>query len=168
MKKLCLVAVLCVLVLVLAGTALAFKNQPEGFRDLKWGDPPTEDMVIITPSEYGRTEYKRVEEKLYLGKAKLEQVIYWFYLDEFMSVFLDFRGKDNFSLLETICREKFGKPTDEQYNQLIWMSLGGATVILHYRLVKGVGAVMLADMEILEKCRAAREKEEAESAEEDW
>ena len=169
MRRKALVIALVLSVVVFTTMAFAFQNEPEGFRGLKWGDPPGEDMVIITLSRYGRTEYKRVEEKLYMGEAKLEQVVYCFYLDEFMTVFLHFRGEDNFSLLKTICREKFGEPTDEKYNQLIWMTLGGGTtVMISYRLVKGTGAVVLANMEILQKCQAARKKEEAESAEEDW
>ena len=166
MKEIAVVAVL-VMALAWCGMAFAFQNEPEGFRGLKWGDPPTEDMVIFPFSKYGRANYRRLEEKLYLGDAKLQEVVYCFYDDQFMTVFLHFEEESNYELLETVCREKFGEPTKEEYDELVWITLETA-VTLYYRFSKGTGAVMLADMEILDKCQRARQKEEAESAEKDW
>lgn len=36
-----------VLIFSFADIALAFQNEPDDFRGLKWEDPPTEDMVCV-------------------------------------------------------------------------------------------------------------------------
>ena len=170
MKKIAVVAVL-VMALTWCGMAFAFENEPEGFRGLKWGDPPTEDMVLLPPSTQTQMEYVRTDEKLQLGRARFQEIIYSFYCEdemrEFMMVFLHFKGESNYKLLETICKNKFGEPTKEQFDQLVWLGLH-ASVMLRYDLLNETGLLMLADNWIIKKHERARQKEEAESAEEDW
>jgi len=36
-----------VLIFLITGITFAFQNEPDGFRGLKWGDAPTEDMTFL-------------------------------------------------------------------------------------------------------------------------
>ena len=85
-----------ILVFLLVDIGLTFENEPEGFRGLRWGDPPTEDMVLLPPSTQAQMEYVRTDEKLQLGRARFQEIIYSFYCEdeirEFMMVFLHFKG----------------------------------------------------------------------------
>lgn len=45
MKKITVIGTMVWLVLGLTVGTYAFQDEPDGFRDLKWGDPPTWDMV---------------------------------------------------------------------------------------------------------------------------
>jgi hypothetical protein len=54
---------------------LDFKN---GFRDLKFGDPPTENMVIV--EDAGESKYyRRTGDDLTIGGARLSSLDYGFY-----------------------------------------------------------------------------------------
>lgn len=48
-----------VLVLTLSLGAFAFQNEPEGFRGLKWGDPPGEDMELVGKFVYEYYWYEK-------------------------------------------------------------------------------------------------------------
>lgn len=165
MKK--VIIMVLVMVLLPLEVAFAFQNEPEGFRGLKWGDPPAEDMQVWRTTEYGKTEYTRGDEKMSMGQAQLEFVCYSFFRDEFEAVFLHFEGEANFELLETICREKFGKPFEERYDKLVWVS-HKTGVSLEHSIIKRTGLLMIAYLPTLMISREAEKRNEAEEAEEDW
>ena len=78
-----------VLIFLITGVAFAFQNELDGFRGLKWGDPPTEDMTFLgetreyvinnypktTNSHITKTNcyYKR-NEKNNIGSAELYNI----------------------------------------------------------------------------------------------
>jgi len=169
MRKIAVVAIL-VVALVSWGMVFAFQNEPRGFRGVKWGDPPTEDIVITRrPCEkYGRSEYKRIEEKMSLGNAEFTEIVYAFHYDQFMAVFLHFDGESNYQVLETICRNKFGEPTQERYDQFLWMTVGKVAVMLDYDFLKEKGTVVPTDMGLLTKSELARKNQESKDAKRDW
>jgi len=47
MRSLLWFLIATILVFSLVDVGLTFQNEPEGFRGLKWGDPPTEDMEFL-------------------------------------------------------------------------------------------------------------------------
>ncbi len=70
MKKVIMVAM--VLVLMITGASFAFQNEPEGFRGLKWGDAPTEDMVKEALGAWvGNVELKRYK----IGETYVDRMI---------------------------------------------------------------------------------------------
>lgn len=108
--------------MVVAGIGFAFQNEPGGFRGLKWGDAPTEDMVFlhqVVENRYfdnGNYYYKGLlVEKLHIGSAKINHISYIFnlYSNQFYKVNLFFNGGTNFEILKIICEGKYGKPTHE-------------------------------------------------------
>ena len=69
-----LMVFLVMMVLALTMGAFAFQNEPDGFRGLKWGDPPGKDMIFCwkDPINPDSLWYKRT-----LDKKKLGGRSYW-------------------------------------------------------------------------------------------
>ncbi len=70
MKKIIVIGIVIWLVLALSVGAFAFENEPDGFRDLNWGDPPSEDM-ISSYYEEDMAMYYLPEDKMFLGDVPL-------------------------------------------------------------------------------------------------
>lgn len=171
MKKVLVLAVL--LVLVFSVGAFAFQNEPDGFRGLKWGDPPIEDMEKV--SGMRTVVYVQPNDKLSIGDVELNYIFYTFYQDKFMRVGLHFSGKNNYELLEMICREKFGKESSGKLYELHWVG-SLSSVSLAYTLKWDKGTLSLNNVVIFEEYDKALkalllgelEKNQIEKAEGDW
>lgn len=158
---------LWVLVLILIGTgALAFENEPEEFRGLKWGDPPTEEMILKKEEEF-QDVYTIRKDNLKLGDAKLIGIYYTFFDGQFSGVGLFFRGEDNFDLLESICRVRFGDETEKGFYHLLWQG-SEAMIMLDYDMVSKIGYLALNSMPLANEYTEAKKRSEAEKAEGDW
>jgi len=160
---------LVVMVLTLTGAALAFDNEPEGFRGLKWGDPPGEEMIqyfSLPPVNY----YQLPGEPLSLGNVKFYQIGYQFLVspegEAFMMVGLYFRGEANYKLMKIICKEKFGEREEEWY-QITWWS-PKHLVTLKYDLIEEKGSLGIVSVPLVKKMTEAIEKLESEKAKKDW
>ncbi len=161
------VGVILVVLLVLGTVAIAFQNEPDGFRGLKWGDPPTEDMVYIDTNNNIKS-YTRPGDKLGIGNAEFYILEYDFYEGRFIGIFALFINKDNYDILQTICEEKFGKPTERDYYELHWW--GGEISLIHleYDPIEENGCFIIESYQIcLEKYKADKQKE-LEEAKEDF
>lgn len=161
MKKVFLLSVVALIVLALSLGVFAFQNEPDGFRGLKWGDPPTEDMAYWE-LVVGLDLYILPGEKLSLGEAKLEIITYCFYEDRFMEVNLHFLGLENYKLLMEICRTKFGKEVEHSASNLYWVS-SQSEVSMDYLPSKNQGVLTLASFpifaEYVDAMKAAQAKE---------
>ena len=167
MKKV-IVGILCVVLLLLSVSFVgAFQNEPEGFRGLKWGDPPAENMEYVTT--IGLVDmYKLPGDKMSIGNAKFWYISYSFYDGRFMGVGLFFKGKENYKLLETICKGRFGEDeVDEGFYMLTWC---GQTsfVTLKYDVVEEEGILDLASTQITKEWMNAKKGKESKEAEGDW
>ena len=102
MKPKIAILLLCSLVL-LTIPGLAFQNEPEGFRVLKWGDPPTEDMFFVKTVDDIKG-YFRKDDKMNIGDAKRRIVVYQFYDDpeRFTSGVMLFDKEENYDILKDI------------------------------------------------------------------
>ena len=129
------VVLMVLIVSALSLGAFAFQNEPDGFRDLKWGDPPTEDMEFTFEVNI-RKDYIRPEDKMSLGEVKLELILYGFVeVDgklKFFNANLCFVNESRFTILKTICEEKFGPPTSEESYRLSWFDGGEVGISLSY------------------------------------
>lgn len=104
MRRIVVVAIL-VMGLVSLGMAFAFQNEPEGFRGLKWGDPPGEDMVYHSNLDW----YTKKNDELKIGGAKFKNIYYTFHKEKFMRVLIN---TDNYRPLKDVVDLKFGDPTN--------------------------------------------------------
>jgi hypothetical protein len=101
------------------GLKMSHSKPPEGFRDLKWGQPPTADMAElessvafrskphpVLPDPAESTRYiRRPTDKLYFGDTKITDLAYGFYKNRFCSVGF---GSDE-SLLAVLTK-MYGEP----------------------------------------------------------
>lgn len=171
MRKTVVIAILA-MVLVCSRIAYAFQNEPEGFRGIKWGDPPTVAMKFLRKWE-DLIIYNKPSDERKLGDAKFSMILYAFYVPpnstvkRLATVSLYFNGKENFDILETICKIKFGEPTEEGFYKFNWISLA-STVILTYDNIEESGFLGIGSTPIFNQYTEEKEKRQAEEAEKDW
>lgn len=110
--------------LLSSGSAYPFKNEPDGFNDIKWGT----DIGFIKGLRYAYSKKGADEIKVYkkddaikkFGKAEIAYVEYEFYKGKFASVTLKVKDLYNFILLRDYCFRIFGRgsalvPKAERY-----------------------------------------------------
>lgn len=90
------------------------RADPEGFRDIKWGtDISTlkdmEEVEQDKSSGKGVVWYRRRDDTLAIGEAKLKDIFYSFWKGKFESVWIDFEGEENLQALKKKLFERFGK-----------------------------------------------------------
>ncbi|MGZ3604197.1 MAG: hypothetical protein ACXU9P_04500 [Thermodesulfobacteriota bacterium] len=86
----------------------------DDFRGIKWGAEITtlEGMEKVEQDKSPNRDiawYARKGETLTFGKAKLENIFYSFWMGSFESVWMDFKGEENFQALKQELFERFGK-----------------------------------------------------------
>ncbi len=88
--------------------------EPDGFRDIKWGTEIStlkgmEKTEQDKSSNSGTVWYRREGDALAIGKAKLENIFYSFWMGNFESVWIDIKGKENFEAVKEELFKQFGK-----------------------------------------------------------
>jgi len=117
----------------------AFQNEPEGFRGLKWGDPPGEDMEYYFDEDFDIKGYIRRDDKMQIGDARIEYIHYLFYENRFMAVKI-YSYSNNYDALRDVVLLKFGDGTvteKARYNEKIVWSGGLAVIVLGGFLSQG-------------------------------
>lgn len=113
---------------VMTGFRTDFRNEPDGFREIKWGanikDIPT--MVFVSEERdiedisYVKT-YKRKNDELYVDSVNVKSIRYDFVLIKreyrFGAVFISFEGESNFKKIKEMLDYKHGKG-NQFYNDL--------------------------------------------------
>lgn len=109
MKKFFVVWALSV---ALSATAVAagYKNEPDGFRGVKWGTELSsrKDMQRLAQDKNGNVYYKRHNDKMQIGDAPLNMVWYREHHHQFESVYMEASGADNQSSLLAALNHRFG------------------------------------------------------------
>jgi len=90
------------------------RSELDGFRGIKWGAEVAtlEGMEKLEQDKSPNRDivwYTRKGETLTFGKAKLENIFYSFWMGNFESVWMDFKGEENFQALKQEVFERFGK-----------------------------------------------------------
>lgn len=67
--KRALILVTAILTLLSPNMVFAFQNEPDGFRGLKWGDPPTESMEYLGTFQGDRI-YTLSDDKMSTGECR--------------------------------------------------------------------------------------------------
>ena len=95
------------------------RSDPDGFRDIQWG---TEISTLkdMEKAEQGKSPntalvwYTRKGDTFAIGRAKLENIFYSFWMGSFESVWIDFKGDENFEALKKELFEQFGKVLESE------------------------------------------------------
>ena len=174
MKKISLsLLVVLLFIFALASIAQAFQNEPDGFRGLKWGDPPTEDMVYLGDISYAQNIYHRKGDKLGIGSATLNEIRYKFnfYSYQFHEVFANFTSETDYKILKIIFEGRYGKPTyiregkDSYFLQ--WIG-DKAEIRLYYDSKEYYGWFFISSKKIREENPEGNKQKEVEKAKEDF
>ncbi|MBA7534399.1 hypothetical protein ES705_26645 [subsurface metagenome] len=150
-----------------------FQNEPNGFRGLKWGDTPTEDMIYLGEVSYAENIYYREGDKLSIGSAKLDEIRYKFnfYSYQFYEVFANFSSEIDYRILKITYEGRFGKPTytREEKNSYFQQWIGNkAEIRLYYNFKEYYGWFWIASMKIHRETPEENKQKEVEKAEEDF
>lgn len=155
-------------------SGFAFQNEPEGFRGLKWGDPPGsgKDMSYRygLDRDFDITIYERRNDKMQIGNAKLRDIHYLFYEDRFMAVEV-YPELSSYDELKNVVLLKFGdgKVIKENWEEeIVWLG-DLATIVLQKSLREAVWLLLIYSTEIWEEKEKefSVKKEEAKGKEEE-
>jgi hypothetical protein len=112
--------------------------------------------------------YIRKGDALTIGKAKLENVFYFFWMGKFESVWIDFKGDENFGTLKKELLKLFGKALEpeepsktEREDFYTWWG-ENTDVVLSYFKDRHLGTLDLRSTKISEERRAYEEEKEKE------
>jgi len=171
-RKILLVSIL---ILLITGMGLAFQNEPDGFRGLKWGDEPTRDMVFLGQIIYEGNRYYREDDKLNIGSAKLDYIFYTFnlYSNQFYKASLYFTGKTNYNILKIIFEGRFGKPIWKEKDGYFLQWMGEiephkTRIYLNFDSKKRWGYLLIVSEEINRETPKDNKQKEVEKAKEDF
>jgi len=94
-------------------------SEPDGFRSIKWGTEITtlKEMEKAEQDKSSKSDlvwYTRKGDTLAIGKAKLENISYSFWMGNFESVWIDFEGDENFETLKKELFERFGSVLESE------------------------------------------------------
>jgi len=162
-----------VLIFLITGIGFAFQNEPDGFRGLKWGDAPTEDMILDCQYIYSGNWYYIKDDRLKIGSAELGLIYYTFnlYSNQFHKVFLTFYDDNNYDVLRIIFEGNFSKSTKvyEEYGFHVLQWTGEKTEIkLCYNSKNSEGYIVIKSMKIHSEKPEDNEQKEVEKAKEDF
>jgi hypothetical protein len=95
------------------------RSDPDGFKDIKWGTEIStlKDMEKVEQDKSSNSDivwYTRKGDPLAIGNARLENIFYSFWMENFESVWIGFRGDENFETLKKELFERFGKVLESE------------------------------------------------------
>jgi hypothetical protein len=95
------------------------RSEPDGFRGIRWGTEIStlKDMEKVEQDKSSNSDlvwYTRKGETLAIGKTKLENIFYSFWMGNFESVWIDFKGDENFETLKKELFEQSGKVLESE------------------------------------------------------
>jgi hypothetical protein len=90
--------------------APAFVQEPEGFRGIPWGTSIRQlpDMVFIAQEGHLKF-YEKPHDKMKIGEAGVDSIVYGFYKDRLYSVLIYFSSTMNFSRLKETLEQEYGE-----------------------------------------------------------
>lgn len=162
--------IIVLIIFLLPITLYAYQNEPDGFRGIKWGtDIKTlKDMKLLDVDSKDRF-YSKKGDKMKIGNAKLENIIYRFWDNEFYAVMVNTKGSSNWTAFKKAVFEKFGKgyQGNEYIKEYSWR--GQITIInLKYNEFSEEGTLILFSVKIREKEEDYQKQKAKEGAKEDF
>ncbi len=89
-------------------------SDPDGFRGVKWETSIStlKDMEKFEQDKSASSDlvlYKRKGDPLKIGNAKLKNIFYLFWMENFYSVWIDFEGDENYEILKKELFQRLGE-----------------------------------------------------------
>lgn len=146
--------------------ALAYDNEPTGFRALKWGDPvPAEwqkaakkpgNIAFGAPND---EIYVNPKEDLKVGEVKVESIYYGFWRGKFCCAWIVFKDAQALGALKDQCIAQYGPPktqrkTDPGGDLVTFSWLGNTSNVYLEKLGASPGKLTLQSVSVWEQRRA--------------
>jgi hypothetical protein len=167
MKKFLCYLIILIIVLFFTVNSFAFKNEPDGFRGVKWGTTIKSFKKLKKLKDLnGDVVYQRPNEKLKIGNVELLYINFKFWHGKFSEVWIHANGKSVYSDLKNIVFAKFGKGEKRnKYDFVGYQWIGKKTIMYlnYYKSVERAILIMYGSDILLEKIRE-REKIDAQNA----
>lgn len=113
-------ATICLFALVGLTPVIAFAQIKDGFRDMRWGDAPTQDFDRVERGSSERSfssgnavKYRRRSDKLSIGDVKVRSIFYYFEDNKLREVVVDVNGSGSsteFWKIADILKATYGAP----------------------------------------------------------
>jgi hypothetical protein len=115
MKK--FIVTIVAIIVSISATSLAFQNEPDGFRGIKWGAdigelPRMEHLRDHTTDFGGIKIYVNREDELNIGDASVSEIKYYFWKNKFYKVSSSTSDLLNSGKIWHSCLDKFGVQKD--------------------------------------------------------
>jgi len=155
--RICSGGLVLILVLVLVQPARAFQNEPNNCRGIEWGTEYHElkgftKVTTRSPLVY----YRKEDEKMTCGDARLEMVVYVFYEKKFCGAQLNFKSSPNFQIIKTTLFDRYGKGYQaNRYEEKYRWAGTNVNITLEYDDITQKGKVVYYYMPIYGKMRKA-------------
>jgi len=108
-KSYSLKSALWIIILIFPCSSFGFQNEPESFRGIKWGTNINELSDMVCVQKNGLKYYKKKNDKMKIGDAEIEDIVYSFYKKRFSGVIITFRDLSNFDSLQSTLFQVYGK-----------------------------------------------------------
>ena len=134
----------------------SYPNEPDGFRGIKWGTPlkNIKGMTYISADDSGQRFYVRKSDRLAIGDARLEAIMYVFWKGKLASAIFSFKGSHNMEIIAGVMKKRYGDPNREQDDVSAW--IGQTTsMTMKYSRVTEEGALLMTSEVANKKMKAA-------------
>jgi hypothetical protein len=149
-------------------SALAMKNEPDGFRGMHWGtDISTLPDMKKTGEDPPLDIYERQNDRLKIGEATLSHITYSAYRGRLCRVLIGFKADTNFLRLKETLFELYGKGRsyDAYDDRYVWVGKH-VVVTLDYNDLLKEGTILYTYKPIAEEV-SRNEKQRAKDAAKD-
>jgi hypothetical protein len=124
--------------MLVAGVVHAF-DEPDGFRGIKWGTAISECPDMVRQAELKDTIlYHRANDKMVIGDAVVDQVLYGFYKGRFYYANINFSNLVNFKGVKDTLFQAYGDgaQSNPYIDKYVWLG-NSVKMILSYSVGKG-------------------------------
>ena len=133
----------------------------QGFRDLSWGTERvtlTDFIKLETDSGIKDVlEYKRKNDRLTLGRANLQSIVYAFWRDKFFTVTIWAEGEENYHALRDYSIKQFGNDYhDDKTSQKYLWSNRLSDVMLKYDENEQIAVLWMRSKKIDRLCKLTK------------
>lgn len=144
--------------------AYAFQNEPDGFRGIKWGTNISELSKMKLIDDDGNAKcYARKNDKMRIGDANLDAIMYGFYKNRFSAVGVMYHSSSNFSAIKETLLQQYGEARHPNgfMEEYFWYG-SRVNVFLKFNQIQGAGQLWYLYKPLQEE----KERDEKEKAKE--
>ncbi len=163
MKKILIVFAFAVLMPIYC---YSFQNEPDGFRGIKWEtDITTLPNMTYVGDGLGLKLYKKSNEEMKLGSAKIDTLLYTFWRGKLSGVLIQVEGLQNCNALRDVVFERFGEGVKEnQYIEDYYWSGKITFIDLQVNKTTGLGNLTMFSQKMADQKKAAEKQDAKEGA----